>query len=161
MTEPVTTEAAVVGAVKTVLDMLGRLKDRFEARDEQAYLNDVLLAENKVWELQQKALALANENDELRAKLSLLDDMHYDRQTGTYWSKSKNAEQTTPNDYDLHDGPYCPRCFEAQRKAIHMTYGEYRLVETGRTPCFRCTVCSHTASGVAPDYRVRIHADLL
>ena len=61
----------------------------------------------QILELQKENEMLKKENKELQKKLEFQDDVEY--KNNAYWKKSDG------------DGPYCPRCWDGDKKLMRMT----------------------------------------
>ncbi|KAB7687687.1 hypothetical protein [Plesiomonas shigelloides] len=72
---------------------------------------------------------LAQKNEEIRQLKQDLDKKNtikYDSQTEVYWEEGE-------------DSPYCPRCFEADGKYIHLAY--YEKFWDSHRPHHSCDIC--------------------
>ena len=90
-------------------------------------------AQEKIIELREHALSLQEENQELKAKLQMLEeqmaiDKNLDFESGVYWMKKEDGTR---------DGPYCQRCWDADQKLI-------RLQLQPNSTHYRCFECRHS-----------------
>jgi hypothetical protein len=108
-------------------------------------------------DVQQQALALQNENQELRDELRCLkraieEEKSFQFMHGVYW-KTRSVARTDRLDEDgnpmgelLWDGPFCPLCMDAGGKAV-------RSKSTGQTfrsqPVWECEI--HRTDYPAPN----------
>ena len=82
----------VIKGVETLLNGLGKLKQRAQERDDKKLERLALEAENYALGLQTQAQRLAAENDQLRQQSTMKSDMIFDKTTYTYWNKDSAVE---------------------------------------------------------------------
>ncbi|MGB3477593.1 MAG: hypothetical protein WBB67_00350 [bacterium] len=91
----------------------------------------ILDIQQQLLEMQKKMRAQVAEIEELQEKLKIKGDILF--KNPAYWIKKKDG---------LWDGPFCPTCWDGEKKLI-------RLVERfpGRN-ILRCNICKISVSGV-------------
>ena len=108
-------------AMKDAAQIFGKLKD---AESKTALAN--LKMEGA--QLTEDNAKLRLENQELREKLALREEMHW--VDNLYWRRR-------PSQPD--EGPYCPACLAGSSNAVRMRTANVRY----KGPMYECTVCSH------------------
>lgn len=109
-------------SVLKIADGLKLLLDEAEKRDDAALKNVALKAKNELLELELAIESARRENEELRRKFETRFKVVFDPSVGVYYSVADRMEQG--DRVILRDGPYCPACFDAQDKAVHVTVGK-------------------------------------
>ena len=79
------------------------IKELYKIFNEVGKLNEY----KQILELQEENKRFKKENKELQKKLEFQDDLEY--RNNVYWKKSNE------------DGPYCPRCWDGDKKSMRMT----------------------------------------
>lgn len=68
----------------------------------------ILEVQEKLLEMQSKIQDLEKENSELKEKLKIKENLIY--RNNVYWINNKDKE----------DGPFCPRCWDADKKLVRL-----------------------------------------
>lgn len=91
-------------------------------------------AQEKIMELREGALELQEENFALKSKIKELEikldiEQHMEYQANVYWRWIEDEA----GDYTVKDGPFCQRCYDADKKLIRL----YDL-KNGQWVCKHC-----------------------
>ena len=79
---------------------------------------------------QRELLDMQAENNALRAKIS---DLQAHQQTAQHMHYEQNVYWRRPPGQGIADGPFCPRCFDADQKVVRLMTGKGR-----RPTCQNC-----------------------
>jgi hypothetical protein len=120
---------AAVGSLKTILDLALNVKDAQIALRISTAVAD---AQGRLIDVQQQTLALQADNQLLRDEIRQLkdaaeDEKRFEFMHGVYWKTRDVETERLGNDGDpiievRYDGPFCPTCRDADKKAVRMRY---------------------------------------
>ena len=110
----------------SILD-LNNIKGALQIAGKIEFYPQILEMQEKLLEQQKKILDLENENRELKDKLTLKDNIIFER--NAYWI-AKGSEK---------DGPFCTKCKDSEDKMVRMRVGKYTF---GWANCPNCNKCA-------------------
>lgn len=121
------------------MDILDSAKDMYSLIKKLG--NQDLL--EKMADLRDEIFSLREENRELKEKLSFRDDYNMVFEGTCYWNVK---------DGETKDGPFCPTCWDKDRKAIRMHSGRIGTLYKGAPDnIYLCHVCKSTIRKFAKD----------
>jgi regulator of replication initiation timing len=126
--EALSTFKTAFDIVKGLREYLQKKKPDPEVLDRIAALQSQLLdAQSQLSELIEEISKLRQANEALRTEMKNLKELEF--RQGLYWRKGEGIEDK---------GPFCPTCFDKDRKLIHL------LPWGAEAKGFRCHVCNFT-----------------
>jgi hypothetical protein len=125
--------SAALGSAKVILELLKNAKD---AQLAIKISTEVANVQGRLIDVQQQALVLQNENQELRdeirqMKRAIEDENSFQFMHGVYWKTSTvltlDQDEEGNRVKALHwDGPFCPLCKDVNGKAVRLKDGGQR-----------------------------------